>query len=176
MAHELADARLLTVDGYGHIALANPSSCVAKAEDSYFVTVHDANLCSTQSSAVNVTVNPLPAPSITASGATTFCAGGNVTLTANATGATSYQWSLNGNPIGAANGTTYTATASGNYNTLLLTCIYQHFSLDLPKSLFSIFHQYFSSRHPHPFGKQIISIKKIPSQYPGYFLANSRFS
>lgn len=38
MAHELADARLLTVDGYGHTALANPSSCVAKAEDSYFVT------------------------------------------------------------------------------------------------------------------------------------------
>src|SRR5206468_1817493 len=50
------------------------------------------------------------------SGPTTFCSGGNVTLTANATGAISYQWSLNGNPIGAATGTTYSATASGNYS------------------------------------------------------------
>jgi len=38
MSHELADARLLTVDGYGHTALANPSNCVATAEDGYFVT------------------------------------------------------------------------------------------------------------------------------------------
>jgi hypothetical protein len=38
MSHELADARLLTVDGYGHTALVNPSSCVAAAKDSYFVT------------------------------------------------------------------------------------------------------------------------------------------
>jgi pimeloyl-ACP methyl ester carboxylesterase len=38
MSHDLADARLLTVDGYGHTALANPSSCVATAEDGYFVT------------------------------------------------------------------------------------------------------------------------------------------
>jgi hypothetical protein len=38
MSHDLAHARLLTVDGYGHTALANPSSCVAAAEDSYFVT------------------------------------------------------------------------------------------------------------------------------------------
>jgi pimeloyl-ACP methyl ester carboxylesterase len=38
MSHDLADARLLTVDGYGHTALVNPSSCVAAAEDSYFVT------------------------------------------------------------------------------------------------------------------------------------------
>ena len=38
MSHDLANARLLTVDGYGHSALTNPSSCVAAAEDSYFVT------------------------------------------------------------------------------------------------------------------------------------------
>jgi pimeloyl-ACP methyl ester carboxylesterase len=38
MSRELADARLLTVDGYGHTALANPSNCAAAAEDSYFVT------------------------------------------------------------------------------------------------------------------------------------------
>jgi hypothetical protein len=38
MSQDLADARLLTVDGYGHTALANPSSCVNAAEDSYFAT------------------------------------------------------------------------------------------------------------------------------------------
>jgi pimeloyl-ACP methyl ester carboxylesterase len=38
MSHDLADARLLTLDGYGHTALANPSRCVAAAEDRYFVT------------------------------------------------------------------------------------------------------------------------------------------
>ena len=38
MSHELADARLLTVDGYGHTALSNPSNCVATAQDNYYVT------------------------------------------------------------------------------------------------------------------------------------------
>jgi len=38
MAHDLADARLLTVNGYGHTALANPSSCVNQFEVDYFVT------------------------------------------------------------------------------------------------------------------------------------------
>lgn len=38
MSRELADARLLTVNGYGHTALANHSSCVAAIEGSYFVT------------------------------------------------------------------------------------------------------------------------------------------
>src|SRR5205807_1421723 len=63
---------------------ATTQSITVYTQDSYFVTVRDANFCSTRSSAVDVTVNPLPAPSITASGATTFCAGGNVTLTASA--------------------------------------------------------------------------------------------
>ena len=38
MAHDLADARLLTVNGYGHTALGNPSGCVNQIEDKYFVT------------------------------------------------------------------------------------------------------------------------------------------
>ncbi len=51
---------------------------------SYSVTYTDGNGCSATSSPVNVTVNPLPsAPTITPSGATTFCAGGSVTLTSS---------------------------------------------------------------------------------------------
>ncbi|MEV8594203.1 alpha/beta fold hydrolase [Streptomyces sp. NPDC052012] len=37
MAGELADARLLTNDGYGHTALLNPSSCVQNNESRYLV-------------------------------------------------------------------------------------------------------------------------------------------
>ncbi|MFE7772597.1 alpha/beta hydrolase [Streptomyces sp. NPDC057445] len=37
MAEELADARLLTHNGYGHTALLNPSSCVNRYESSYFI-------------------------------------------------------------------------------------------------------------------------------------------
>ncbi|HEX9336010.1 MAG TPA: alpha/beta hydrolase, partial [Pseudonocardiaceae bacterium] len=38
MSDDLADARLLTVRGYGHTALGNHSSCVDAVESDYFVT------------------------------------------------------------------------------------------------------------------------------------------
>jgi pimeloyl-ACP methyl ester carboxylesterase len=38
MSHDLADARLLTVRGYGHTALGNHSGCVDAVESDYFVT------------------------------------------------------------------------------------------------------------------------------------------
>ncbi|MFJ8979620.1 alpha/beta hydrolase [Streptomyces sp. NPDC102282] len=37
MVEELADARLLTNEGYGHTALLNPSTCVQEHESRYFV-------------------------------------------------------------------------------------------------------------------------------------------
>ncbi|MEU1278187.1 alpha/beta hydrolase [Streptomyces sp. NPDC005805] len=37
MARELADARLLTLNGYGHTALNNPSSCVHRYETAYLI-------------------------------------------------------------------------------------------------------------------------------------------
>ncbi|MEU5213964.1 alpha/beta fold hydrolase [Streptomyces sp. NPDC020742] len=36
-ARELADARLLTLDGYGHTALLNPSSCIQTYESRYLI-------------------------------------------------------------------------------------------------------------------------------------------
>ncbi len=94
---------------------ATNTTYVATASGSYTVTTTDGNSCtSAPSSAVVVTVNPLPAaPTITPGGPTTFCTGGSVTLTSSA--ATGNQWLLNGNPIGGATNTTYVATASGNY-------------------------------------------------------------
>jgi len=75
----------------------------------YTVQVTNAAGCqSTASAGTVVTVNALPAqPTITASGPTTFCAGGSVTLTSSA--ATSYVWS-NG-----ASTTAITPTTSGTY-------------------------------------------------------------
>jgi pimeloyl-ACP methyl ester carboxylesterase len=38
MSQALGRARLLTVDGYGHTALINPSACVNRYEGRYFVS------------------------------------------------------------------------------------------------------------------------------------------
>jgi uncharacterized protein (TIGR02145 family) len=73
----------------------------------YTVQVTNANGCVGTSNPVNITVNPLPAPSITAQGPTTFCQGGSVVLTS--TGATSYTWSTN------ATTQSITVTTSGLY-------------------------------------------------------------
>jgi uncharacterized repeat protein (TIGR01451 family) len=83
-------------------------SIAVSAAGSYSVTVTNANGCSATSAPVNVTVNPPPpAPTITASGPTSFCQGGSVTLTASA--GSSYLWS-NG-----ATTQSITVTSGGSY-------------------------------------------------------------
>ncbi|MFZ5973667.1 MAG: PKD-like domain-containing protein, partial [Bacteroidota bacterium] len=65
-----------------------------------------------------VTVNPVPAqPTVTASGPTTFCFGGSVTLTASATDAATYRWYRNGVNTGVttANIVLNTVAQSGTY-------------------------------------------------------------
>lgn len=87
---------------------SNTASVTVTQTGNYSVTVTDANTCSASSSAIHVTVNPLPSVSISASGATEFCDGGSVTLTAN--NAVSYLWS------NASTAATITANTSGNYS------------------------------------------------------------
>ncbi|MBO9204485.1 MULTISPECIES: Kelch repeat-containing protein [Niastella] len=79
--------------GYIWSNTANTQSINATTAGSYTLQITDGNGCTSPvSNAVVVTVNPLPAqPVIMASGATTFCQGGNVTLSSPA--ATSYNWS-----------------------------------------------------------------------------------
>jgi hypothetical protein len=78
----------------------------------YSLTV-TSNGCSSVS-ATNVAINALPAiPEITSGSSTTFCAGGEVIL--SATSASAYQWYKDGSMISGATGQTYAAHATGNY-------------------------------------------------------------
>jgi hypothetical protein len=69
---------------------------------------------SAASNTILITVNPIPATAaVTAGSVTTFCAGGNVTLTSNATGGN--QWYKDGVALSGSNGTTLNVAASGSY-------------------------------------------------------------
>src|SRR6185369_17133051 len=96
------------------IAGATNQTYIANASGNYTDKVTASSCTSAASSAISVTVNPIPpAPSITPSGPTTFCDGGSVTLTSNS--ASGNQWYLDGNPIAGATNQTYIANASGSY-------------------------------------------------------------
>jgi len=78
------------------------------------------NSCTSNTLVQGLTDPSAPAaPSVSASGATTFCSGGSVTLTSSSS--TGNQWSLNGTPIGGATGQTYVASASGNYTVVVIS-------------------------------------------------------
>ena len=86
---------------------ATTQSISVTTSGNYSVTLTDANGCTAVSSVTSVTVNPAPQATITASGPTTFCTGGNVVLTATA--GTSYLWST------GATSQSIIATTSGSY-------------------------------------------------------------
>ena len=97
--------------GGSNIVGATGSALTVTAAGSYDVMIVNASGCTSTSSAVVATVNPQPtASTITAGASTTFCAGGNVVLSGNANGGV---WNQNGSAVGT--GTTFTATASGDY-------------------------------------------------------------
>lgn len=89
---------------------ATTQSITVNQSGSYTVQTTSANGCvSNASAATVVTVNPLPAiPTITASGPTTFCNGGSVSLTSSASG--TYLWNT------GASTQTITAQASGTFS------------------------------------------------------------
>ncbi|GAA4341653.1 nidogen-like domain-containing protein [Flaviaesturariibacter amylovorans] len=93
---------------------ATTSSIDVSATGTYTVTVTGTGGCSSTSDPVTVTVHPKPVVSIGASGATSFCPGGSVTLTAS--GADSYSWSTGATSASISTGQTGTYTVTGTTN------------------------------------------------------------
>ncbi len=86
----------------------------------YSVVVTTAGGC-TGSASITVTVLATPAPVITPGGPTSFCPGGNVTLTETSGTGTLYQWYSGTSPITGATTNTYTASpaATTTYSVLV---------------------------------------------------------
>jgi len=82
-------------------------------------TVTGSNGVCTSKDSVIVTVNSLPTVTVTASGTTTFCQGGSVTLSANTGSGLTYQWRNNGNIISGVSTSTLSVTSSGNYSVVV---------------------------------------------------------
>ncbi|HKR07091.1 MAG TPA: kelch repeat-containing protein [Bacteroidia bacterium] len=103
--------------GGTNISGATLSSYTATVGGTYKVTVtNTVTGCSkTTTSGTVVTVNALPAATITPQGPTTFCAGGSVVLAANTGAGLTYKWKKGSSFISGATLSNYTATTGGNY-------------------------------------------------------------
>jgi hypothetical protein len=89
----------------------------ATSTGNYSVTATNG-ICSATSTPTYVNFNPVPSSTVTASGPTTFCQGGNVTLTAATGNSFTYLWS-NGattQSITVAASGTYSVTVSNSFN------------------------------------------------------------
>ena len=87
----------------------------------YYVSTVSGAGCESNRSYALASINSTPAAYISASGATTFCQGGTVSLSANGSSGGSYQFYRNGSAISGATGSTYSAATSGNYTVAVTT-------------------------------------------------------
>ena len=85
---------------------------------SIFYSVTNGSGCSASAASV-VTVNALPAASITATGPTSFCSGGYVVLDAPTGAGLTYQWRIGGTNIPGATASAYTASISGSFTVVI---------------------------------------------------------
>ena len=98
----------------------NTAVLEANAAGEYSVTVTSTDGCTATSNSISLSTIPSPVASISASG-TFFCPGGTpVVLTANQIQNASYQFTLNGNPVGDASGqNTFTVAQGGVYSVIV---------------------------------------------------------
>ncbi len=102
---------------------ATSQNYVVTVSGTYKVTVTNAAGCSATSTGITVTVNPLPAVTLTLSGPTTFCAGGSVTISVPLVAGTTYQWYKNFVAIPGAISSSYAANSTGNYYVKVITTV-----------------------------------------------------
>ena len=91
---------------------ATSNSITVTASGTYFLTVTGVGGCSGVSSGINVTVNPLPTPTITPNGPTTFCQGGSVTLSSNYLTGNSWSNGTSNSTVLATTTSTYSITVT----------------------------------------------------------------
>jgi len=104
------------------VAQTNNTSSLSVALPGLYVVRVTAigSTCSPTTDTVRVLTSTAPVAGLTAGGATTFCAGGSVTLSASPTGAgLSYQWLLNGSVVAGASSANYAASAAGSYRVVV---------------------------------------------------------
>jgi hypothetical protein len=94
------------------------SSYTALQAGNYTVTV-TSNTCPVTSSIVSVQIGSPITATISASGATTFCNGNSVLLSANTGSGLNYEWKKDGIDISGATSSTYSATTSGSYTAVV---------------------------------------------------------
>ncbi len=98
---------------------ATAISYIPNSSGTYKVKVTNAKGCSKTSSGIVVTVNALPASTITPQSATTFCAGDSVELLANSGSGFTYQWKKNSANISGATLISYKAKTAGTYKVVV---------------------------------------------------------
>jgi len=110
------------IKGSVNVAGATSSSYIPKTSASYKVKVTSSQGCSKTSSAIAITVNPLPTSTISVTGPTVFCKNSYAcTLTANSGSGFSYAWLKGITPINNATGISYQPNASSNSYKVVVT-------------------------------------------------------
>lgn len=101
------------------ISGATNATYTAANNSSYTVVITNSNGCKKTSAASIVTLLPYPVALASATGNTTVCQGGTVSLNTPATNGYTYQWLQNGTPVSNATATAYTASSSGSYRVVV---------------------------------------------------------
>lgn len=115
----LAYQWLLNGDPIDGAVQAEWSTAVAGA---YALQVTDPQTsCVFTTAEAELVVEEVPAPVVLAEGPTTFCAGGDVLLQADAQPGSTYQWSLDGASLAGTDGAELTATEPGAYTVVAIS-------------------------------------------------------
>lgn len=106
----------LWYNGTTAITGATNLNYTATVSGNYTVVVTNSSGCSATSLPEIISVIPIPSSIITATGSTTFCTGGNVTLSVPTVAGNTYQWYVGGSPVSGAIAPAFTTSVSGTYS------------------------------------------------------------